>query len=62
MPVLTYTYTYRSGDVSNGGKYGTAWKYVQILVVIQSEVEDYKRYGPRDAAIFELPSEAEVCR
>ena len=40
------------------GKVGESWKYIQILIVIQEEVEDYKKYGPKDAVIFALPAEA----
>lgn len=48
-----------SGNVEGGqGKIGKSWKYVQILIVIQEEVEDYKRYGPKDAVIFALPKAA----
>lgn len=48
-----------SGTVEGGqGKVGESWQYMQILIVIQEEVEDYKKYGPKDVFIFALPEEA----
>ena len=38
---------------------GKKWSYLQILVVVQSEVEEYKRNGPATAVIFALPQGAE---
>ena len=35
------------------------WSYLQILVVVQTEVEEYKKYGPATAVIFALPQGAE---
>jgi hypothetical protein len=50
---------FTSGTVEGGqGKVAGPWQYIQILIVIPEEVEDYKMYGPRDAVIFALPSEA----
>jgi len=48
--------------VSSGkgtGDYGKMWRYLQILVVVQEEVEQYKELGPETAVIFALPSVAE---
>jgi hypothetical protein len=50
---------FTSGTVEGGhGKVADPWQYIQILIVIPEEVEDYKMYGPRNAVIFALPSEA----
>ena len=38
---------------------GTKWRYLQILVVVPSQLEDYKTWGPKTVAIFELPEIAE---
>ena len=46
-----------SSGVSASGK--RKWRYLQILIVVPSEVDDYKRYGPKTAAIFALPKVAE---
>ena len=48
--------------VSSGkvmGDYGKKWRYLQILVVVRSEVEEYKKWGPKTAVIFALPEVAE---
>ena len=44
-----------SSGVSASGEPGKSWSYLQILVVVPSEVDNYKRFGPRTAAIFALP-------
>ena len=42
-------------------KVGKKWKYLQILVVVPSEVDEYKKLGPKTGpfAIFALPDVAE---
>ena len=47
-----------SGTVEGGQGKVAEKMYIQILIVIPEEVEDYKKYGPRDAVIFALPTEA----
>ena len=41
------------------GERGKSWSYLQILIVVPSDLEDYKRCGPQTAAIFALPEVAE---
>jgi hypothetical protein len=41
------------------GDYAKKWRYLQILVVIQGEVDEYKRFGPETAVVFALPKGAE---
>jgi len=56
--------------VEGGGKAFDEWDYIQIVVVIEDEVSDYKKFGPKNTisagrfAIFALPCEAQVhnCR
>ena len=47
--------------VSSGvsGEPGKSWSYLQILIVDPSEVEEYKRFGPKTATIFALPEVSE---
>lgn len=48
--------------VSSGngmGDYGKKWCYLQILVVVRSELDEYKKCGPKTAVIFALPERAE---
>jgi hypothetical protein len=53
----------RDAMVSSGiwtqAQSGQRWRYLQILVVVQSEVEEYKIRGPATAVIFALPEGAE---
>ena len=35
------------------------WRYLQIIVVVRSEVDDYMRFGPETAVIFALPEKAQ---
>ena len=55
-----------SGCVEGGGKAFDEWDYIQIIVVIEDEVSDYKKFGPTNTisagrfAIFELSREAKV--
>jgi len=47
--------------VEGGGKVFDEWDYIQIVVVIEDEVSDYKKFGPKNTisygrfAIFALP-------
>ena len=48
-----------SGNVQGTvGSVGDKMEYIQILVVIKDDVEDYKEFGPESAVIFELPEKA----
>jgi len=52
--------------VEGGGKAFDEWDYIQIIVVIEDEVSDYKKFGPTNTisagrfAIFALPREPKV--